>query len=114
LSHLLAADGVESVIVESRTRAYVEARIRAGILEHSTVDLLKSAGLDERLRREGDEHRGIYLQYPGERHHLDFVDLVGRTVWVYGQTEVTKDLGVAREADGQHIVYEAADVALHD
>ena len=114
LSHLLAADGIDSVIVESRTREYVEARIRAGILEHSTVDLLTSVGLGDRLRREGTEHRGIHLQYPGERHHLDFVDLVGRSVWVYGQTEVTKDLGVAREADGQQIVYEAADVALHD
>ncbi|WP_375500662.1 4-hydroxybenzoate 3-monooxygenase [uncultured Jatrophihabitans sp.] len=114
LSHLLAAGGVESVIVESRTREYVEARIRAGILEHSTVDLFKSVGLDERLQREGDEHRGIYLQYPGERHHLDFVDLGAHTVWVYGQTEVTKDLGAAREAAGQQIVYEAANVALHD
>ena len=88
LSHLLAADGVESVIVETRSREYVEARIRAGILESSTVGLLDSVGLGERLHREGVEHRGIYLQYPGERHHLDFVDLAGRSVWVYGQTEV--------------------------
>jgi p-hydroxybenzoate 3-monooxygenase len=114
LSHLLAADGIESVIVEIRSREYVEARIRAGILEKSTVDLLDSVGLGERLRREGDEHRGIYLQFPHERHHLDFVDLVGRSVWVYGQTEVTKDLGRAREASGQQIAYEVSDVALHD
>jgi p-hydroxybenzoate 3-monooxygenase len=114
LSHLLAQDGVESVVVEARTREYVEARIRAGILEHSTVQLLDRAGLGDRLRTEGVQHRGIYLQWPGERHHLDFLDLVGRSVWVYGQTEVQKDLGRAREAAGQQIVYEAADVAVHD
>lgn len=90
LSHLLAADGVDSIIVETRTEDYVLARIRAGILEHSSVELLRSVGLGDRLSRNGIEHRGIYLQMPGERHHLDFVDLVGRSVWVYGQTEVQK------------------------
>ncbi|WP_181781202.1 4-hydroxybenzoate 3-monooxygenase [Pseudonocardia pini] len=114
LSHLLDRAGVESVVVEARSREYVEARIRAGILEQSTVDLLREVGLGERLDREGDVHRGIYLQYPGERVHLDFVDLVGRSVTVYGQTEVTKDLGRARAAAGQEIVYEAADTAIHD
>ena len=101
LSHLLAADGVESVVVESRSEEYVAARIRAGILEQSTVDLLRSCGLGERLERDGDPHRGIYLQWPGERHHLDFVDLTGRSVWVYGQTEVQKDLVAARRAAGR-------------
>jgi p-hydroxybenzoate 3-monooxygenase len=67
-----------------------------------------------RLRAEGHEHRGIYLQWPTERHHLDFVDLVGRSVWVYGQTEVTRDLGQAREAAGQQIVYEVSETAVHD
>ncbi|AIJ24678.1 4-hydroxybenzoate hydroxylase [Amycolatopsis methanolica 239] len=114
LSHLLGNAGVESVIVETRSRAYVEARIRAGILEQSSVDLLHEAGLGERLAREGDEHRGIYLQWPHERHHLDFVDLVGRSVTVYGQTEVTKDLGRAREAAGQEIRYEVSGTAVHD
>ncbi|GAA4703673.1 4-hydroxybenzoate 3-monooxygenase [Pseudonocardia yuanmonensis] len=114
LSHLLDRAGVESVIVETRSREYVEARIRAGILEHSTVQLLHEVGLGERLAREGDEHRGIYLQWPGERHHLDFVDLVGRSVTVYGQTEVTKDLGKARGAAGQEIRYEVTDTAVHD
>ena len=114
LSHLLAQDGVESVVVETRTRDYVESRIRAGILESSTVDLLDSVGLGERLHREGHEHRGIYLQWPEERHHLDFVDLAGRSIWIYGQTEVTKDLGVAREAAGQQIVYGITDTAIHD
>ena len=114
LSHLLEREGVESVVVETRSREYVEARIRAGILESSTVELLDAVGLGERLHREGFEHRGIYLQWPGERHHLDFVDLVGRGVTVYGQTQVTKDLGRARDAAGQEFRYEVEDTQLHD
>jgi p-hydroxybenzoate 3-monooxygenase len=114
LSHLLARAGVESVVVETRSQEYVASRIRAGILEHSSVELLTEAGLGTRLRAEGHEHRGIYLQWPGERHHLDFVDLTGRSVWVYGQTEVQKDLVAARAADGQEVVYEVTDTRLHD
>ncbi|WP_037144400.1 4-hydroxybenzoate 3-monooxygenase [Rhodococcoides fascians] len=114
LSHLLAEQGVESVIVETRSQEYVLSRIRAGILEHSTVQLLDDIGLGARLHAEGQEHRGIYLQWPEERHHIDFTDLVGRSVWVYGQTEVTKDLVAAREAAGQQIYYEVSDTALHD
>ena len=114
LSHLLAQDGIESVVVETRSADYVAARIRAGVLEHSTVDLLESVGLGDRLRREGHEHRGIHLQWPEERHHVDFVDLTGRSVWIYGQTEVQKDLDAARAAAGQEIHYEVTDTALHD
>jgi p-hydroxybenzoate 3-monooxygenase len=114
LSHLLAQDGIESVVIETRSREYVEARIRAGILESSTVELLDSVGLGTRLHAEGDQHRGIHLQWPGERQHLDFLDLVGRGVWVYGQTEVQKDLGLARDAAGQQIVYGVADTAVQD
>jgi p-hydroxybenzoate 3-monooxygenase len=114
LSHLLAAEGVESVVVESRSEAYVAARIRAGILEQSTVDLLRETGLGERLDAEGHRHRGIHLQWPHERHHLDFVDLTGRSVWVYGQTEVQKDLVAARSAAGQQVYYEIDGTALHD
>ena len=114
LSHLLAADGVESVVVETRSEEYVAGRIRAGILEQSTVDLLREVGLGARLNAEGDQHRGIHLQWPGERHHLDFVDLVGRSVWVYGQTEVQRDLVEAAHARGQEFVYEVGDTALHD
>jgi len=114
LAHLLAAEGVESVVLEIRSQAYVAGRIRAGILEQSTVDLLRSAGLGERLDREAFEHRGIYLQWPDERHHLDFVDLTGRSVFVYGQTQVQKDLVAAREAAGQEVHYEISDTALHD
>ncbi|MEU4245188.1 4-hydroxybenzoate 3-monooxygenase [Actinoplanes sp. NPDC026619] len=111
LSHLLARGGVESVVLETRSQDYVASRIRAGILEQSSVDLLTEVGLGDRLRAEGDEHRGIYLNFAGERHHLDFVDLTGRTVWVYGQTEVQKDLVAAGTAD---VRYEVTDVALHD
>ena len=114
LSHLLASRGVESVVVESRSEEYVAGRIRAGILEQSSVDLLRSVGVGDRLAREGQEHRGIHLQWPHERHHLDFVDLTGRSVWVYGQTEVQKDLVAARRAAGQQVLYEVAGTALHD
>ncbi|NYD43791.1 4-hydroxybenzoate 3-monooxygenase [Nocardioides panaciterrulae] len=114
LAHLLAQRGVESVVLESRSEEYVASRIRAGILEQSTVDLLREAGLAGRLDREAQEHRGIYLQWPEERHHLDFVALTGRTVHVYGQTEVQKDLVAARTAAGQRVHYEIGDTALHD
>ena len=114
LSHLLDAAGIESVVVENRSRDYVEARIRAGVLESSTVGLLTEHGLGDRLHREGLEHRGIYLQWPGERHHLDFVELCGRSVWIYGQTEVVKDLLTARDAAGQQILFEVSDTAVHD
>jgi p-hydroxybenzoate 3-monooxygenase len=114
LAHLLAQDGIESVVVEARSREYVAARIRAGILESSSVDLLRSAGLGAGIEAQGDEHRGIYLQWPHERHHLDFVDLVGRGVWVYGQTQLQADLVAAGEAAGRAVHYEASGVALHD
>src|SRR6478752_4221080 len=113
LSHLLAAAGIESVVLETRSEEYVAGRIRAGILEQSTVDLLREVGLGERLDREGDAHRGIYLQWPEERHHLDFVDLTGRSVFVYGQTEVQKDLVAASPARGQEVHYEISDTVLH-
>lgn len=113
LSHLLAAQGVDSMVVETRSEEYVLSRIRAGVLESSSVDLLRSVGLGDRLAAEGIEHRGIYLQWPGERHHLDFVDLVGRSVWIYGQTELQKDLVTARRAAGQTVEHEVTDTALH-
>jgi p-hydroxybenzoate 3-monooxygenase len=114
LSHLLGLDGVESILVEARSADYVKARIRAGILESGTVELLKKTGLGDRLAEEALEHRGIYLQWPGQRHHLDFVQHTGRPVWVYGQTELTADLMNARERAGRPAFYEAHDVAVHD
>ncbi len=115
LSHLLAAEGVESVVVETRSEEYVAV---ADPRRHPrAVDGRPAARARPRRRgwtREGHPHRGIYLQWPGERHHLDFVDLTGRSVWVYGQTEVQKDLVAARHAAGQEILYEVTDTALHD
>ncbi len=114
LSRLLHLQGIDSVVVENRSRAYVEARVRAGILEQHTVDTLVAAGVGDRLRREGMEHRGIYLQYPGTRHGLDFPALCGRTVWAYGQTEVTKDLIRAQLDGGPPLLFEVSDVAVED
>jgi len=100
LSHLLAQRGIDSVLVELRSREYCEARQRAGVLEHRSVALLRDAGLAARLNQQGLEHGGIYLQFDGERHHIDFRELTGgRTVTVYAQTEVVKDLIARRLAD---------------
>ncbi len=107
LSHLLALQGIESVVVEVRSRSYCEARQRAGILEDGAVRLLREAGLGGRLDREGIEHGGIYLQFAGERQHIDFRELTGgRTVSVYAQTEVVKDLIARRLADGGVIEFD--------
>jgi p-hydroxybenzoate 3-monooxygenase len=114
LSRLLTLQGIDNVVLENRSREYVEARIRAGILEQHTVDTLTDAGVGDRLHREGLEHRGIYLQYPGTRHKLDFPELCGRTVWVYGQTEVTKDLIATQLDGGPPLLFEVSDVTPED
>ena len=114
LAHLLAADGIASVVIETRSKEYVAARIRAGILESSSVELLRAAGLGTGIEAHGDEHRGIYLQWPSERHHLDFTELAGRSVWVYGQTQLQADLVAASEAAGRTVLYETSGAALHD
>jgi p-hydroxybenzoate 3-monooxygenase len=110
LNRYLALHGIESIVIEDRSRDYVEARIRAGLLEKQTVELLDEIGVGERLHREGMEHEGVYLQIPGERKNINFKDLIGYSVWVYGQTEVQKDLDHACDAAGQQIFYEAKDV----
>ncbi|MBC7638829.1 MAG: 4-hydroxybenzoate 3-monooxygenase [Rhodoferax sp.] len=114
LAHLLARRGVESVVVENRSREYVQARIRAGVLEQGTVDTLVDAGLGANLAREGMRHDGIHLQWPGERHRIDFPSHCGRSVWVYGQTQVVRDLIAARLADGQQLHFEVSRTSLHD
>jgi p-hydroxybenzoate 3-monooxygenase len=114
LGHLLHRAGIDSVILEARSRAHVESRIRAGVLEHDVVGLFEDAGVGERLRREGLVHTGVELQADGERHRIDFEELTGRTIVVYGQTEVVKDLIEARLANGRPLVFEAEDVTLHD
>ncbi len=114
LSQILARHGVESIIVENRSQDYVLARIRAGVVEHGAVDVLTDYGVGERLHRQGMRHDGVHLQWPGERRRIDFVESCGHSVWVYGQTEITKDLVNARAADGQQIHWEVSDTEIHD
>ncbi|MDG4719420.1 4-hydroxybenzoate 3-monooxygenase [Thalassospira aquimaris] len=115
LSHLLHVQGIDSVILERKSRDYVEGRIRAGVLEMGTVDLMKRVGVDARMNKEGIIHGGIYISVNGKRTHVNMEELTGgSTVMIYGQTEVTKDLIAARLAHGGEIVFEAEDVSLHD
>ena len=112
LSHLLARAGVDSVVLETRSRDYVERRVRAGVLEHPTVELLREVGLADRLDREGMPHDGISLRFDGGDHRIDFAALVGKGITVYGQQEVVKDLIAARLGDGGDLRFEVADVTL--
>ena len=112
LSHLLALRGIESVVVETRSRAYCEARQRAGLLESGSVQVLREAGLAARLDATGLEHGGIYLQFAGQRPHIDFRDLTGRTVTVYAQTEVVRDLIAARAEAGGAVEFEITDTTV--
>jgi len=112
LGQMLHMAGIDSVILERQDRAYVENRIRAGVLEQGTVDLLASVGVDSRLKREGLIHDGVEIAFGNQRHRIDFNELIGKTVTVYGQTEVTRDLIEARLAVGRPLVFEAADVAI--
>jgi p-hydroxybenzoate 3-monooxygenase len=110
LSHLLSLRGIDSVLVEIRSREYCEARQRAGVLEDGSVSLLRQADLAGRLDRQGLVHGGIYLQFDGQRHYVDFRDLTdGRTVTVYAQTEVVKDLIARRLADGGALEFSVTD-----
>jgi p-hydroxybenzoate 3-monooxygenase len=115
LARLLELEGIESVVLEDRTRDYVEHRIRAGVLEQRTADLLVDAGVGERLRREGIVHHGIELQFDGERNRIPLSELAdGLTIVIYGQTEVVKDLIAARLESGLPLLFEVADVSVHE
>ena len=115
LGALLHKAGVDAVILEAKTPEYVLGRIRAGVLEQVSVDLLDTVGVGERMHREGLVHGGFELCFGGARHRIDMKRLTGgKQVMVYGQTEVTRDLMDARRAAGLTTVYEAADVSLHD
>jgi p-hydroxybenzoate 3-monooxygenase len=115
LSHLLHLAGIESVVLEAQSRAYVEARVRAGVLEQGTVDLLRATGVGERLEREGIVHRGVELRFDGSGHRIPLSDLTdGRAITIYGQQEVVKDLIRARLDAGGEILFEVEDVTLHD
>ncbi|MDX3805084.1 4-hydroxybenzoate 3-monooxygenase [Bosea thiooxidans] len=115
LGQLLSRAGIDNVIIERRSCDYVLSRIRAGVLEQGMVDLLHEAGVSDRLAREGLVHDGVNLAFDGVLHHIDLKHLSGgKTVTIYGQTEVTQDLVEARRALGRLTVYEADEVTLHD
>ncbi|MBV8371433.1 MAG: 4-hydroxybenzoate 3-monooxygenase [Candidatus Eremiobacteraeota bacterium] len=112
LALLLRRRGIESVVLELRSREYCEQRVRAGVLEQGTVDVLEANGAGERMRREGLVHRGIYLRFGGRSRHIDFPALTGKTITVYGQHEVVKDLIAVHERDGTPLHFEVQDVQL--
>jgi p-hydroxybenzoate 3-monooxygenase len=112
LSHLLHQQGIESVVLELRSRDYVEKRVRAGVLEQGSVDLLLESGVGDRMKREGLVHEGIKLRFSGEEHRIDFRALTGKSITVYGQQEVVKDLIAQRLADQGEIRFEAEATAI--
>ncbi len=115
LGHLLHLNGIDSVILERHDREYVIERVRAGVLEQGTVDLLEDMGVGGRLEREGMRHEGLYLAFQHRRHHIDMAALTeGRAITIYGQNEVVKDLIEARLATGRPLLFEALDVSVHD
>jgi len=115
LSHLLHLQGIESVVVETRSRQYVEDRVRAGVLEQGTADLMVETGVGARLKREALVHYGVELSFSGHRHRIDFKELAGgRAIFVYPQNKVVADLFDARAAAGGQVIVEAEDVSVHD
>ena len=114
LALLLRRAGIDSVIIENRSRDYIEHRIRAGLLEQWVHDLLVELGVGDRMLREGMFHCGIFLNFDGALHHLDFRKLIDKGVTIYGQQEVVKDVVTRLLADGQQILFEVDDVSIHD
>jgi p-hydroxybenzoate 3-monooxygenase len=114
LSHLLHLQGIESVVLESRSREYCESRIRAGVLEHGTVELMVQSGVGARMKREGLVHDGVELRFAGAGHRIDFVQLTGKPITIYAQHEVIKDLVAARVAAGGKIIFDAEAVSVQD
>jgi len=114
LAHLLHLEGIATVVIEARSREHVETRVRAGVLEQGTAELLVETGVGERMQRQGMVHRGIELRFNGQGHRIDFHDLTGRSITVYGQQEVVKDLIQARLSYGGEIIFEVENVAARD
>ncbi len=112
LSHLLHREGIDSIVLEQRSRAYAEQRVRAGVLEPGTVEILRTAGLGERLDREGLIHDGFEIRFDHHRHRIGLTELTGQGITIYGQQEVVKDLIAARTRDGAALHFEVPDVAL--
>jgi p-hydroxybenzoate 3-monooxygenase len=114
LGQLLHKHGIDNIILERQTADYVLSRIRAGVIEQVTVDLLDAAGVGARMHADGLVHDGVQICVDGTRHHISFKELTGKSVMVYGQTEITKDLMDGRAEVGAPTVYSAADVSVHD
>jgi len=114
LARLLHLAGIESIIIENRSRDYIENRIRAGLIEHWAADLLTELGVGARMKAEGAYHHGINIGINGDLHRIDFTALVGKRVTIYGQQEVVKDLVVQRLADGGPLLFEVDGVSVHD
>src|ERR1700722_14000447 len=114
LSHLLHLQGIDSVVIEARSRQYTEERVRAGVLEQGTVELLRESGVGSRLDREGLTHHGIELRFGGRGHRIDFQELTNGSVTIYPQNKVTADLWDARLAANGRIIVEASEVSVHD
>lgn len=114
LSHLLHLHGIESIVLENHSRQHVEERVRAGVLEQGTVDLLIEMGVGERMKREGLVHYGIELRFNGKGHRIDFKELTGKGITIYSQAEVLKDLNNACIATGGQVLFEVTDVSVHD
>lgn len=114
LSHLLHLRGIESVVLEARSREDLESEIRAGVLEHGTTELLMETGVGDRMRREGAVHRGVNLQFDGRRERIDLEGLTGKTITLYGQHEVIKDLVRTRLEAGGEVLFGAKGIELRD
>jgi p-hydroxybenzoate 3-monooxygenase len=114
LGQLLHSQGIDNIVLEQRTGEYVLVRIRAGVIEQGAADLLDRAGVGARMRHEGLVHDAIEISHEGARHRIDFRGLTGKSVMIYGQTEITRDLMEARAAAGGETLYEAENVSLHD
>jgi p-hydroxybenzoate 3-monooxygenase len=115
LGHLLHLAGIDSVIVENRSQEHVVERVRAGVLEQGTVDLMRDAGVGERLEREGMRHEGISVRFAGTRHRIDMAGLTGgRAITIYGQNAVVKDLIAARRSTGRPLYFDSSAVSVHD
>jgi p-hydroxybenzoate 3-monooxygenase len=114
LAQLLHQRGIDCVVLEAKSRHYVENRVRAGVLEHQSIEILNAAGVGERLMREGLPHEGILLHFGGHSHRIDLAELTGRSVMIYGQQEVVKDLVAARLTARQPLLFEVDAVSIHD
>ena len=112
LSRILHQHGIESVIIENRSRAYIEQRIRAGVLEQGSMDLYNSLGIGERMMREGMQHQGIELRFAETSHRIDFAQLTGKGIIIYGQQEMVKDLVAAHLQESRPLLFEASDVSI--